>query len=90
MLGAAFLGIETFDQLYIVLGVTAAIGPFLVAMAFIAFQAWQRTKDREAERERFEIEADLKGKMIERGMSADEIARVLSVRLPDDQPPRRT
>jgi hypothetical protein len=86
MLTVAMFGIESDEQFFkIIVGVVLALIPLVYAACFMALRAWHRAKDREAERERIEIEADLKEKMVDRGMSADEIAKVLSARLPEGE-----
>jgi hypothetical protein len=53
------------------IGLTAVLMGPLIAIVAIASAAWARVR-------RMEMEASLKEQMIERGMSADEIERVLA------------
>jgi hypothetical protein len=60
------------------IGLTAVlIGP-LIAITAIVSAAWARVRKIEAQAQIAEMEAALKQQMIERGMSADEIVRVLA------------
>ncbi len=59
------------------------VGP-LIAVVAIVCAAWTRVRRTEAQAHIAELEAALKQQMIEKGMSADEIERVLS----GDQGPR--
>jgi hypothetical protein len=85
MFAASFLGIETDAQLYFALGCIGVGAVFLLILTAIAVQAWQRGKDRRAMLYRAELEASLKQDMLERGMSADEIAGVMSAQLRETQ-----
>ncbi len=53
------------------------VGP-LIAIVAIVSAAWARIRKVEAQAHIAEVEAALKQQMIERGMSADEIVRVLA------------
>jgi hypothetical protein len=59
------------------IGLIAVIGGPLIAIVAIVSAAWARVRRAELQARRAETAAALKEQMIERGMSADEIVRVL-------------
>jgi hypothetical protein len=60
------------------IGLVAVIGGPLIAIVAIVSAAWARVRRAELQARQAETEAVLKQQMIERGMSADEIVRVLA------------
>jgi hypothetical protein len=60
------------------IGLIAVIGGPLIAITAIVAAAWARVRRAEFLAHQAETEAALKQQMIERGMSADEIVRVLA------------
>lgn len=60
-----------------VTGLTAVVGAFSVAIASVVFSQWRRVRFEEMRSRQVETEAALKQEMVQRGMSADEIVRVL-------------
>ena len=64
------------------IGLIAVVGAMLVAAIKVIAGSWQRTRCTE-------IEASLKHDMLERGMSADEIERVLKASGPSSERDRK-
>jgi hypothetical protein len=59
------------------IGLIGVIGGPLIAIVAIVSAAWARVRRAELQARRAETDAALKEQMIERGMSAEEIVRVL-------------
>ncbi len=59
-------------------GLVAVICGPLIAIVAVISASWARVKRAELQARRHEVDASLKQQMIERGMSAEEIERVLT------------
>lgn len=84
---AVIAGLEAKEQALLAMGVTFVVAVFLIVAGGMLIHAYNLAKEREIGRDRLEQEAELKRLMIERGMSADEIERVLAARLAKPEPP---
>jgi hypothetical protein len=69
-----WLSLQTPEQLT---GLVSVLGAFVVVLTAIITAQWKRVRCEELRIRQAETEAALKQEMIQRGMSADEIVRVL-------------
>jgi hypothetical protein len=60
-----------------VIGFVAVLGGMAISVAAVLGWAWTEVRGGECRTRQFELETDLKRDMLNRGMSADEIERVL-------------
>jgi hypothetical protein len=69
--------------------VIAIVGGCLVALVSSAMYYWNKARQSDLALRQAELEAQLKQSMIERGMSADEIQRVLAAKIAPTKPGSR-